>query len=60
MATSSIKLSAFVNPEPSEDELLFARQLGLDHVYTWVSDHKRDYESLLNLRRVSVTRRGQE
>ena len=51
MAKSSIKLSMFIRPEPCDDELLFVRQLGLEHVYTWVGDHQRGYEFLVNLRR---------
>jgi len=40
----------FINPDPSDDELLFARQLGMDCVYTWVQDHQRSYEYLAALR----------
>lgn len=47
---SRIKLSMMVSPDPSEDELLFARQLGLQCVYTWVQDHQRGYDYLLGLR----------
>ena len=35
---SQIKLSAWINPQPSDDELLFLRQLGLAHCYTWLPD----------------------
>lgn len=48
--TSKIKLSMLIDPEPSLEQLLFARQLGLSHVYTWVEEHQRDYDFLLNLR----------
>jgi mannonate dehydratase len=47
---SRIKLSMFVTPDPTEDELLFARQLGMDCVYTWVKDEQRSYEYLASLR----------
>ena len=48
--TSKVKLSTSISPSPSEEQLLFARQLGLDHVYSWVRDDQRDYDFLLNLR----------
>ena len=43
---SRIKLSAFINPQPSDDELLFLRQLGLSHCYTWLPDELTNYEHL--------------
>ena len=43
-------LSMFVEPEPSDDELMFARQLGVDCVYTWVGANQRGYDYLLSLR----------
>jgi len=43
-------LSMFVDPEPSDDELLFARQLGVDCVYTWIKTQQRTYEYLARLR----------
>ena len=43
-------LSMFIEPEPSDDELLFARQLGVDCVYTWVRTQQRTYEYLARLR----------
>ena len=49
-AKSKIKLSMSVGPEPSDEELLFAGQLGLDCVYTWVSGQKQGYEYLSALR----------
>jgi mannonate dehydratase len=48
---SKIKLSTRVNPDPSDEELLFARQLGLDCVYTWVSGDKHNAAYLRELRR---------
>ena len=43
-------LSMFIDPEPSDDELLFARQLGVDCVYTWIKTQQRAYEYLARLR----------
>ena len=40
----------YIEPDPSEDELLFARQLGVDCVYTWVKTEQRTYEHLARLR----------
>ena len=47
---SHIKLSMAISPESNEDQLLFARQLGMDCVYTWVGNNQCDYDFLLNLR----------
>src|SRR6266542_594890 len=46
----SIQLSLFVDPDRTEDELLFARQLGMDCVYTWLHDDQCSYEYLAGLR----------
>ena len=46
---SKIKLSAFINPEPSDEELLFLRQLGLSYCYTWLPDALTNYEHLARL-----------
>ncbi len=43
-------LSMFVGPEPSDAELLFARQLGVDCVYTWIKTPQRTYEYLARLK----------
>ncbi len=48
--TSKIKLSMIVDPQPDDDQLKFAKQLGLNHVYTWVDANQRDYNFLANLR----------
>lgn len=48
--TSKIRLSMSVGSEPSDEQLLFASQLGMDCVYTWVPDNLRDHDSLSNLR----------
>jgi len=50
MTRSRIKLSMAIHPEPSEEELLFARQLGLDCVYTWVGGEQATQPFLLDLR----------
>ena len=47
---SAIKLCMSIDPEPSPEQLLFARQLGLTHVYTWVREDQSDDASLLALR----------
>lgn len=47
---SHIRLSVRIHPEPSAEELLFARQLGVDCVYTWVGGHQRDLAYLVELR----------
>ena len=39
-----------IEPEADPEELLFAKQLGLTHVYTWVKEHQQSYEALLALR----------
>jgi mannonate dehydratase len=43
-------LSMFIEPDPSDDELLFARQLGVDCVYTWIKTQQCTYEYLARLR----------
>ena len=48
---SKIKLSMSIPSEPSKEQLLFAKQLGLNYVYTWVKDDQQDYDFLLDLRR---------
>ena len=54
---SKMKLSAFINPQPSNDELLFLRQLGVDHCYTWLPDELTNYEYIQTLVE-SVSRAG--
>jgi mannonate dehydratase len=49
MTTSKIKFSMLIDPEPSADQLRFAKQLGLNYVYTWVNQHQRDYDFIHNL-----------
>jgi mannonate dehydratase len=45
------RLSMRIDPEPRDQELLFARQLGVECVYTWVRDDQRDELFLSDLRR---------
>jgi mannonate dehydratase len=45
-----LKMSMFVEPDPSGEELLFGRQLGMDCVYTWLNDEQCSLEYLTNLR----------
>jgi mannonate dehydratase len=51
MADTKIKLSIRIPPEPSDDDLIFVQQLGVDCVYTWVPPKQTDGESLRALRR---------
>lgn len=44
------KLSLAISPEADADELTFARQLGVDCVYTWVHDDQRNLAYLKTLR----------
>jgi mannonate dehydratase len=46
----NVRFSIKIDPDPSDDELLFARQLGVDCVYTWVRKDQCDYEYLARLR----------
>ena len=46
---SRINFSMSIRPEPSEQDLLFVKQLGVTHVYSWVGGEQRDYAFLANL-----------
>jgi mannonate dehydratase len=50
MTGSSIKLSVRIPPRLSDDELLFVRQLGVDHVYAHLGADGLDVKSLTDLR----------
>ncbi|MCP4400940.1 MAG: TIM barrel protein [bacterium] len=50
MSHPTIKFSMKIEAEASPEELLFAKQLGLKYVYTWVKEHQRSYEALSILR----------
>ena len=45
-----LKLSLNISADPSPDELLFARQLGVEAAYIWVRPNQRDVEYLTTLR----------
>ena len=47
---SNLKFSVSISPEATEEELLFARQLGMDCVYTWVREDRMSYEALAALK----------
>ena len=46
-----IKLSIYISSNPTDDELQFIHQLGVDHVYAWVPEELSDVASLIALRR---------
>jgi mannonate dehydratase len=46
---SNIKLCMYIDPAPADDQLRFASQLGLTHVYTWVAPEQRSLEYLASL-----------
>ena len=53
---SKIKLSAVISNDPTEEEMVFLRQLGLDYCYTWVTPEQSNYEYLARLKdRVAAT-----
>jgi mannonate dehydratase len=47
---SKIKLSIYIDPDPSDDDLLFAYQLGMACVYTWLNDDQVNLETITRLR----------
>ena len=47
---SKIKLSMYIHPDPSDDELLYASQLGMACVYTWLNDDQCNLETITRLR----------
>ena len=47
---SNIKLSMYISPDPSDAELLYARQLGMNCVYAWLGDAQTSFEYLTALR----------
>jgi len=50
MAGSSIKFSVVISSRPSDEELLFVRQLGVDYAYSYVGANNWDVKSLTDLR----------
>ena len=51
MSEAQIKFSMYIDAEVNDDELLFARQLGVTHPYTWVPSRQCDLESLVHLKK---------
>lgn len=45
------RLSLSVKSDPGAEDLLFARQLGVDCLYTWVGGNQRNYQYLKELRK---------
>ena len=45
-----LDLSLSISPDPSEDELLFARQLGVECVFTWVAPEQMNLGHLRSLK----------
>jgi mannonate dehydratase len=45
-----IKLSIHIPAEPTDEELTFIQQLGVDHVYAWVSEEQSTVAALTALR----------
>jgi len=39
-----VKIAAQMSPEPSEEDLLFAKQVGVDHAVVWTDASKASYE----------------
>lgn len=44
------KLSVRIGSDAAPDQLQFVKELGVGHVYTWVREDQRDYDSLARLR----------
>lgn len=47
---SKLNFTVSVPPDPSDDDLLFARQLGVECVYTWVKEDQMTYDYLSSLK----------
>jgi mannonate dehydratase len=47
---SKIKLSMMIDSDPESDQITFAKQLGIDHVYTWVKPDQRTSTYLIHLK----------
>jgi mannonate dehydratase len=50
MTTCKVKFSMAIRPEDNEEQLIFAEQLGVQCVYTWVRPEQRTYDYLARLR----------
>ncbi len=47
-----LKIAAQMSPEPSEDDLQFIKQLGVDHVVLWTDASKSSYEYYASRRKL--------
>ena len=47
---SKLEFSVSISPKATDEELLFARQLGVERVYTWVPEDQMDAGFLTKLR----------
>lgn len=54
---SRVKVSCLVSPEPTESELLFLVQMGVTHVFTWISNEQSTLEFVAALK-AKVNRHG--
>ncbi|MGC9521195.1 MAG: mannonate dehydratase [Anaerolineae bacterium] len=59
MTMCNVKFSVAIHPEDNVEVLLFAKQLGIPCVYTWVRPEQRTYDFLARLRE-TVERAGLE
>ena len=50
MSDPAVKFSVAIQSRPSDDELLFIKQLGVEYVYTWVGADRAGSKSLIELR----------
>ena len=50
MTPCKFNFSMSIRPDPSDEELLFVKQLGVTHVYSWVGGDQREFAFLANLR----------
>jgi mannonate dehydratase len=50
--TPGIKICVMVSPDTRDEELIFAKQLGVTHVFTWVdTEGPSEYQSLFSIRK---------
>ena len=40
LSTDELKFSLPIDPDPADEDLLFIRQLGVRHVYTWIAEEQ--------------------
>ncbi len=46
ISPDGIRISLWIPPDPTDDDLSFVAQLGVDHVYTWFIDEEPDVDTL--------------